>query len=202
MQFVQIVRVVVAASLVSALAACASQQGSSGGSSGGSTSSTGREIGTLEIAGNRGRATVQMVDPTFGSITLAWDTGQVNTYRVNQNVIDLRLYNVGDIVDASVAEGIAVYIGLKGAPPSERPAGTVALASGGESPTTVLASTVILKDRIAAVDQVARTLTVEGLSGMRRTVQVAPGVDLSPLKVGDDIELQVTEAVAIRLDRM
>jgi hypothetical protein len=61
-----------------------------------------------------------------------------------------------------------------------------------------MADTVEVTARVEAVDQAARTVTLKGPAGNVRTFKVDPSVErLKDVKVGDDVVLRYTEALAI-----
>lgn len=157
-------------------------------------------MGVAELEGVKISATVIMTDSANREIRLKWDDGSVHTYRLGPEAINFDQIKSGDRVHAVVAEEVAVYVGPGNVPSAA--AGTVlARAPKGERPGVVAADTAIISAKVTAIDANARTVTLVGPQGNSRTVRVDPRVDLSRVRVGDDVAVRVTEAVAIWVAR-
>lgn len=158
-------------------------------------------MGAMELEGVKISATVIMTDSANREVRLKWDDGSVHTYRLGPQAINFDQIKVGDRVHAAVAEEVAVYIGPGNIPPEAAAGTVVARAPKGSKPGVVAADTVVINAKITAIDAKARTVTLVGPLGNSRTVRVDPRVDMTQLRVGDDVAARVTEAVAIWVDR-
>jgi hypothetical protein len=56
--------------------------------------------------------------------------------------------------------------------------------------------------KIMDVNRMSRTMTLAGLDQAPRTITLAPGVDMSDLKKGDDVVVRYTDAVALAVEKL
>jgi len=145
-------------------------------------------------------ATVKAVDPAKRTVTLQTPDGATATVKCGKNVINFDQVKVGDQVRAMAVGRIAVYVG-KDAPPSDREGGLVALAPKGEKPGVIVVKTEQVTDKVDAVDAAGHTVTLSPADGGPVTIDVAPSIDLSGVKKGDDITVLYTEGVALLVER-
>jgi len=76
----------------------------------------------------------------------------------------------------------------------------ISVAPRGNKPAAVAVNTVEISAKVEKVDYEKRLLTLKGPEGNTRTLKVDPRVKrLKEVKVGDDIVLRHTEAVAIEV---
>ncbi|MGH7132377.1 MAG: hypothetical protein ACREJO_10580 [Phycisphaerales bacterium] len=158
-------------------------------------------LATYEVEGTTKAATVQSVDYATRHVTLKWSDGVVTTYKVSEQAVNFNQIKPGDVVKASVAEAVAVYVGPSSMAPSASEGSLVALAAKGEKPGIVVADTEMVVARVTAINNAARTITVQGPAGNSRTLRVTPSADMSRLRVGDDVAARVSEAVAIWVEK-
>jgi len=152
------------------------------------------EVDSVEAAG-----TVTAINESSRDVTMRWDNGQVVKYRAGPDAVNFGQVRVGDRVKAAVVEGVALYIGPGNVPPLAADASTVALSPRGSKPGVVLVNTLIVTAQVTSIDPAMRTVTLQGPDGLARLVRVAPGVNMSGLRIGDNVAARVTEAVAIRV---
>ncbi len=80
-------------------------------------------------------------------------------------------------------------------------AGPTALAPKGAKPGVVMADTAELTTRVKSVDLKEHKATLEFPDGSTKTVAVRPNVKLSATDVGREVVIQVTQAVAVRVEK-
>ena len=69
-------------------------------------------------------------------------------------------------------------------------------------PAAMRVDTVQMTARVEAIDYDSREVTLRGPEGRRRTVKVDPRVErLNEVKVGDEVVVRHTEAVALSVTR-
>lgn len=161
----------------------------------------GEEVAALTVDGVTATASVTAIDTNKRTVTLKWEGGESRTYAIGKEAVNFHQVKIGDVVRASVVEALAIFIGPAGAAPSEGAGTTVALAAKGEKPAMIVANTVVVVDKITHIDQRNRVVTLERAEGLPRNIKVAPGVDLGGLRVGDNVAVRVTEAVAITVSK-
>ena len=75
--------------------------------------------------------------------------------------------------------------------------GLVEVAPLGEKPGVMMADTFMVAATIDAIDASERVVALRGEDGFQTSLKVADDVDLDAVKVGDEVRMRVTEAVAI-----
>jgi hypothetical protein len=164
-------------------------------------SDSGQEQAAIEAAAVQVSANVVAVDAAKRAVSVVGPLGRTNTYVCGPAVKNFDQIKVGDTVKATFVESIAIAAGPSSAPMSAGVGGTVAVAPKGAMPGVVMAKTVEVTGKIVSIDAESRAVTLVGPAGNERTVKAGPKVDLGALKAGDDVRLQVTEALAIVVER-
>src|SRR5882672_5062966 len=145
-------------------------------------------------------ATVTGIDAANRKVTLVSPQGTKSVYKAGPQVVNFDQVRVGDQVKAVVTEEVAIYIG-SGAPPSGMAATGVALAPVGAKPGGVIVDTAQVTVKITAVDAKSRKVTFQVPDGTTKTVKVGKKVDLSAVSPGDNVTVQVSEGLAITVER-
>ncbi|HWR88737.1 MAG TPA: hypothetical protein VN260_00630 [Dissulfurispiraceae bacterium] len=148
------------------------------------------------------KATVQAVDLEKRVVTLKGEKGNVFDVAVGEEVKNLPQVKAGDIVVVKYYESI-MYRVMK---PGESAAGvqeteTVARAKPGEKPAGVMGREVSLVAKIQAIDKKKSTVTLKGPEGRTVTVKAEKPENLAKLKVGDEVQITYTEALAISVEK-
>ena len=89
----------------------------------------------------------------------------------------------------------------EGETPTDGGAQLVALAPKGAKPGGIMAETTQVTAKVTALDVAHRKATLQFEDGTTRTVAVRPDVDLSKRKVGDQVVIRLTEALAISVKK-
>jgi hypothetical protein len=145
-------------------------------------------------------ATVTAIDPVKRKLTLVSPGGSKTTYKAGAETVNFAQMQVGDQVRATVTEEVAIYLG-SGAPPSASGAGGVALAAYGSKPGGVLVDTARLTVTVTGVDAAKHRVTIRLPDGTSKTVKVGKKVDLAAVRPGDNVTVQVTEGLAITVEK-
>jgi len=146
-------------------------------------------------------ATVTAVDAQNRKVTLAGSDGRKSTYKADKQVVNFDQIKVGDQVNATFVEEVAVFLSRDQAPPGLAEGTAVALAPKGAKPGIVMADTVEVAATVQKIDVTQRQVTLGFVDGSSKTVKVGKGVDLESINRGDDVTAQVTEAVAIAVEK-
>ena len=155
------------------------------------------QAGEVEV-----RAKVVELDKVGRLATLKGPKGNVVTVEIPAEFKNFDQVRVGD--ELVVRYSAAVIATLEPASKSgirERvESGSTASAGAGALPGTAAARTVDVLVVVSALDRKARTAT---LRGARRTVtvKVPEGIDLSKVKVGDEVRATMVEAVVLNVER-
>ena len=145
-------------------------------------------------------ATVKAINSAKRKVTLVYSNGSKSTYKAGPEVVNFDQIQVGDQIKAVVTEEVAIFIG-SGAPPSGMSATGVVLAPVGAKPGGVLVDTEQITVKITAVDAAKNKVTFELPDGTTKTIKVDKKVDLSKLHPGDNVTVQVSEGLAITVEK-
>jgi hypothetical protein len=152
-------------------------------------------VDTIKIS-----ATVTSIDATKRKVTLTMADGKRTTVKCGPEVVNFGQIAINDRVNITMTEELAVFLGA-GAPPSAAGAAAVALAPIGAKPGGMMADTLQITAKITAIDAKKRQVTLALPDGSTKTVKAGKKVDLSDVKLGDNVTLQHTEALAISVEK-
>jgi len=142
-------------------------------------------------------AKVVSVDTATREVVLEGSNGAKRTIVAGPDVRNLAQVKPGDIVKATYAQAVAIELKKGGsAILSERVKEEASGAPLGEKPSGVARRQVTLTGRVEEVDAASRLVSVKGPKGNVVDVGVSPQT-LAEVKVGDEVELVYTEALAI-----
>jgi len=147
-------------------------------------------------------ATVQALDLETRVVTLKGPQGNVFDVKVGARAKNLNQVKVGDEVVITYYESVAYRL-LK---PGEAPVPTtqtdvVETAKQGAKPAGVAGSQTTLTATIEAIDLKAQTATLKGPNGKSVTVKAKDPKNLESVKVGDEVVITYTEALAISVEK-
>lgn len=147
-------------------------------------------------------ATVQAIDLEKRIVTLKGPKGNVFDVTVGEEARNLPQVKVGDLVEVKYYESVAYRL-LK---PGEAVAGTqetetIARAKPGAKPGGVVGREVTITATIQAIDKKKQTVTLKGPDGKTVTVKAEKPENLKKVKVGDEVEITYTEALAISVEK-
>ena len=145
-------------------------------------------------------ATVKAIDVAKRKLTLVSPGGSKSTYKAGPEVVNFSQIQVGDQIKAVVTEEVAIFIG-SGAPPSGSSATGIVLAPMGAKPGGVLVDTEQITVKVTAVDAAKNKVTFELPDGTTKTVKADKKVDVSKLHPGDNVTVQVSEGLAITVEK-
>ena len=154
-------------------------------------------VGTEEA-----RAPVATVDQQKRTVLLRGPTGALLTVHAGPEVRNLAQVKPGDQVVVRVAEAVAARIVRTGDPAPESTV-SMARAAPGERPAGLLVENVRARVKIEGINPASNTVSFIGSDRVPRTVAVRqPAMQdfLRTLKVGDDVEVTFTEAVAVSVE--
>jgi hypothetical protein len=145
-------------------------------------------------------AAVAAIDKEKRKVTLVDQSGIKSTVKCGPEVINFDQIQVGDQVKVTATERLVVFVAKKGeAPPSATGAEMVALAPKGAKPGGMMAETTQISAKITALDPEQHKATLQFEDGSTTTVPVRQDVDLSKVKVDDDVVLRITESLAMKV---
>jgi hypothetical protein len=144
-------------------------------------------------------ARVASIDTATRKVTLVSSDGIKKTVKMGPEVINFDQIHVGDQLKVMAAEELVVYVAGEGEASGDATAQFVALAPEGAKPGGMMAETTQVTAKVTAIDIGHRKATLEFEDGSTQTVAVRPDVDLGKRKVGDQVVIRITEALAIEV---
>jgi Cu/Ag efflux protein CusF len=143
-------------------------------------------------------ATVEDVDVAKRMVTLKDENGKITDLKVGKEVRNLAQVKKGDVVTATYREAVAYEVYKPG---QAQPGGAEAVVAGraklGEKPAGGVAEVSTVTATIEAIDKAASKVTLKGPEGHEVTVKVKDPTKLDGVKVGDEVQLTFTQALAI-----
>jgi len=114
------------------------------------------------------------------------------------NARNLDQLKVGDKVNLTYVEELALFVRKSDESPSVTESQNVELAPKGEKPGGVITKTIEVTGNVESIDINNRTIALKGPAGNVRTYKVGPEVKrLNEVKKGDQVVLRVTQAMAL-----
>jgi hypothetical protein len=142
-------------------------------------------------------ATVQSVDPDTRTVVLLHSDGTTNSYECGPEVRNFGQIKVGDQVNATVGESVAVVLVKGTSTPAAGATSAMVRAPLGAEPAGKVVDTVAFTANVVGIDAANRTVTLQMPDGSNQAVQAGPNVDLSNVNTGDTVGVQLTRAFAV-----
>ncbi len=147
-------------------------------------------------------AVVESIDHDTRMVTLRDSEGRLVTFRVGEAVRNLPQISRGDRVDAAYYRSLAIDLHKKGeATPSVSSSSGGSRAAVGATPGAAGGETITIIATIRALDRKNQTATLESPSGELTTIAVPNPAHFDVAEVGDLVEINYTEAVAISVEK-
>ena len=144
----------------------------------------------------RREAIVESVNKETREIKVVDANGKIHKFVAGDMVANFDQIEPRDRIVTEYLESVAVFVVPEGTP-EMGDMGLVEVAPLGEKPGMAMADTYMVAAKIDAVDADSRVVTLRGKDGFQTALRVADDVELANLKVGDEVRMRVTEAVAI-----
>jgi Cu/Ag efflux protein CusF len=147
------------------------------------------------------RGTIAAIDKEKQIVTLKGPKGRTVDLRVEDKA-KLDAVKVGDPVLATYVESVAIQVKKAGSatPGVVTQEGRVT-SKPGETPAGAVGRQMIITGTITAIDAKQGVVTVKGPKGGTRKIKVDDPKNLEGVKVGDLVELTLSQALAISLDK-
>ena len=152
-------------------------------------------------------ATVESIDVATRMLTLRNAEGESFTFQAAPEIRNLPQVKVGDKVVARYYEALAAQLRRRGDGTGETEAPVVEAAVGraalGEKPAAAIGTQTTQTVRVTAIDKKNHVVNFYGSDGLARSlpVRTPQGQEfVSKLKVGDEVELTYTEAIALSVE--
>ncbi|HSN51989.1 MAG TPA: hypothetical protein VLS87_05625 [Woeseiaceae bacterium] len=152
--------------------------------------------GRVTTSTARREAIVESVNRETREIRVVDASGKIHTFVVGDMVANFEQIEPRDRIVTEYLESVAVFVAPAGTP-APGDVGLVELAPPGDRPGLAMADTYMVAATIDAIDTASRVVTLRGGDGFQSAIRVADDIDLANVKVGDEVRMRVTEAVAI-----
>lgn len=153
--------------------------------------------GALNATAVKVTATVVAIDPVHRNVTLKGEDGTVSEFKVGPEVKNLAQVKVGDRVTSEYVRAVALLLkkgeGIRGTTEQQRSAA----AQPGQKPAAGVSTRTVITADVTRIDPQAGLVTLKGPKGRVVDVQVADPATLARIKVGDQVEATITEALMI-----
>jgi hypothetical protein len=160
------------------------------------------DVSTVSIPGRvitstaRREAIVESVNKETREIKVLDANGKIHKFVAGEMVANFDQIEPRDRIVTEYLESVAVFVVPQGTP-EMGDMGLVEVAPLGEKPGMAMADTYMIAAKVDAVDTDARIVTLRGKDGFQTAIRVVDDIELANLKVGDEVRMRVTEAVAI-----
>ena len=146
-------------------------------------------------------ATVEAVDLATRVVTLKGPKGKIFDITAGDKVRNLDQVHVGDQVHVEYYQSVAIDVFKAGqAPGGTQAVETVERAKPGEKPAGMIENEVTVTAKVVAIAKNKRSVTLKGPEGKTLNVKIQDPKNLKNVKVGDDVVITVTEALAISVE--
>lgn len=142
------------------------------------------------------------IDAATRSLVVEGEQGGQIEIHAPANSPNFDQIKVGDPVAATYVEAIAISIApVADAQPGVTERVDVSTAPKGATPGGVITEQIELRAVVKAVDAETREVTLDVPAGGQRTIKAGPLVQIEKVKVGEQVRLSVTRALAITIDK-
>jgi hypothetical protein len=146
-------------------------------------------------------ADIEAVDVQKRVITLKMPDGAVRAFKVGKEMKNFDQIKAGDKVKATYFESIAIFVRKSSEKAGAAEVETIGVAPKGKKPGIFAVDTSEMTAKVEAVDYKKRTVTLKGPEGKVATFPVDTRVKrFKAVKVGDELVVRVTDAVAIAVE--
>jgi Cu/Ag efflux protein CusF len=145
-------------------------------------------------------ATVQAIDLEKRVVTLKGEEGNIFDLKVGEEAKNLPQVKVGDLVTVQYYESLAFEVTKPGQAVAVGSTTGVAAAKPGEKPAGVAAGQVTITATVEALDAKKHYVTLKGPDGKTKEIKVKDPKNLVNVKVGDQVAITYTEALAISVE--
>ncbi len=147
-------------------------------------------------------ATVVAIDLQKRIVTLKGPDGEVRDIKVGEEAVNLPQVKVGDLVTVKFYESIAVEVIKPGTAAGAGETSAIVRAKPGEMPGGMAVRQVSVTATITAIDKQKSNMTLKGPEGKLNVVKVQDPANLEKVKVGDELLITYTEALAISVEHV
>jgi len=155
-------------------------------------------IGTgIEAAAASGMLLVQSIDTAARTVVLVRPDGSAVTFTAGPEAANFDKIKPGDNIISSVSASYVAYLVKNGVPPGSVTNTSFLGKPKGTQPGGVLIRNVDYNAKVLDVNYATRRVILQYGTNSAKTVVAGPNVDLTAVRVNDDVLIRTTEAMAI-----
>jgi hypothetical protein len=147
-------------------------------------------------------ATVEAIDQKTRMVTLRGPQGNSVTFQASDSVKNLSQVHVGDKVLVHYYEALAINVKPPGEAINDSRTDVTGSAAPGETPAGIAARQTTITATVDSIDRNTQLVTLRGPAGNLKTVKVRNPKNLENVKVGDQVVITYTEALAVAIDKV
>lgn len=145
--------------------------------------------------------TVVSIDPAGRTIELKHADGKTTSYKCGPQVANFAQIKVGDEVKATVVDEMALFLKPASQTQSLAATGATVGARLGSKPGVVSLDTLDLTAKVLAIDPWRHQVTLLTADGRTKPVTVGEFVNLADFNVGDQVNVRLTQALAVLVEK-
>ena len=153
-------------------------------------------VNTLAI-----QARVVGIDYEARELALLMPGGAVKVVEVGPEAINFPQIQKGDMVKVMVSEELVVRMGSSDAELKDGAEAVAVLAPAGEMPGGIVAETIRTTATVVEIDGELRSVILKFEDGSERMVFVRDDIDLTKHSIGEKVVFEITEMVAISVEK-
>ena len=146
-------------------------------------------------------ATVDSINATNREVVLRREDGSLTSYICGPDVRNFDQIEVGDRVNVTLADELAVALVEGDQPPASVSSTVVVRAPVGAKPGGKVMDTVGFTARVVTVDYEQRLVTLLMPDGRNKTVKVGPDINLAKVNPGDIVGVRLTRAMVLTVGK-
>jgi hypothetical protein len=146
-------------------------------------------------------ATVESINATNREVVLRREDGSLTSYICGPDVRNFDQIEVGDRVNVTLADELAVALVEGSLPPATVQSTVVVRAPVGAKPGGKVMDTVGFTARVVTVDYEQRLVTLLMPDGHNKTVKVGPDINLAKVNPGDNVGVRLTRAMILTVGK-
>jgi hypothetical protein len=146
-------------------------------------------------------AEVMAIDLKTRIVTLKGPKGEVRDIKVGEEAVNLPQLKVGDFVTVKYYESLAVEVIKPGTVSGAGEKSAIVRAKPGETPGGMAARQSTVTATVTAIDKKKGTISLKGPDGKTVVAKAEDPKNLDKVKVGDELMITYTEALAISVEK-
>ena len=145
--------------------------------------------------------TVTAIDQAKRTATFLGSDGKKFQVTVGPEAVNFDQVHVGDRINATVTQKIVTALQKEGSNADEGTVAAATSAAKGDQPGVLAAGSMQITAKVATIDSIKRTATLRFENGSTQILPIRDDVNLSRIKLGEQVVFRVTEMTAIWVEK-